>query len=218
MNTRIKKVLLLLSVMSILTFLLSGCVFSLTKPVDPYLVDRTEGWDPKIMLVVKLMPVDAVKVLDPNASVFWSKYIDLGKFDTRNLNDYPESINVTADLALMTADELSEIQQTADCIKPLDYYKPDTSGITLPLTAQGAFELSLRMKVNEWNGTTRFAATQGPFYVYYSKASNALFVVTNTYVQAFDVETGALLLMHSYGEGSLKRKLWGDDLSSENKS
>ncbi|MBR3297790.1 MAG: hypothetical protein IKI64_01155 [Clostridia bacterium] len=103
---------------------------------------------------------------------------------------------LTIDAAQLSSSALRELQKHSSFNDPV--VKPSTCGVTLPLTAQGAFDISLGMDVKSWNGSSRLAATGGAFKVYRSEASNALFVATNTYIQAFDVDTGEMLLMLPY--------------------
>lgn len=210
----LKRILLFVVIVCIPCFVLSGCVIYFHEPIEPYLVDRTEGWEPKLMLVVGLTPTDATEKLDADASVFWSNYIDLESFNPKDYDHYSK-FEPEVNAALLSADELREIQITADCMEIPAYAEPDLSSVVLPLTAQGAFDISVGMNVKKWYGTTPLAMTQGPFCVYYSEVSNALFVVTNTYIQAFDKETGELLMMHRYGKGSWNRDVWGKDQSIE---
>lgn len=110
-----------------------------------------------------------------------------------------EALQLTVDLAGLSSSALCELQALSSFNEPV--VKPSIGDIKLPLTAQGAFDISVGMDVGSWNGSSRLAATGGAFRVYTSEASNALFVVTNTYVQAFDAETGKLLMMSNYGGG-----------------
>ena len=113
---------------------------------------------------------------------------------SKHLTEY---LRLTVDAASLTANQLSEIHRVSGFLKADSKVKLEE--VTLPLSAQGAFDLSVDMNVKSWGGTTPLAGTGGAFRVYYSENSNAMFVVTNTYVQAFDVETGKLLLMSSMG-------------------
>ena len=75
-----------------------------------------------------------------------------------------------------------------------------TTKSLLPLTAEGAYKRSVDTR-DLWPPSTKIGgATGGAFKVYYSENSNAMFVVANTYIQAFDVETGKLLFMDHYSD------------------
>ncbi len=241
-----------------------GCVCG--KDREPYLDDRTEGWQPRLTLKVKFWPDE----LDAEASELWSNMIrfvpysfggevsndnimaaaaeaiklnlgeDYAAIDTgyelieknasfskntigvltdsilvlfasstgrlkfcANLKDLPMmkmnsegALLFSLDAAQLSASELCELQKRSSFNDLV--VKPSLAGIALPLTAQGAFAVSLGMDVKSWNGSSRLAATGGAFKVYRSERSNALFVVTNTYIQAFDIATGKMLLMSPF--------------------
>ncbi len=125
------------------------------------------------------------------------------------LSRHLEYLQFTANAASLTADELAEIQRASGFENAPS--RVDLKAVSLPLTAQGAYDLSVNMDVKSWHGSSRLAATGGPFRVYYSNVSDAFFVVTNTYIQAFEASTGELLLMHSYGEVRLNEHPYGRD-------
>lgn len=256
--------------------MLSGC-FTRCTP-DPYLVDRTEGWEPVLTLKVDFgfgkvyagasplcdefldfKPYSAHEYLTEEN--FWpaaqeAMRLNLGdpheelRGNTEVINeggaigfvtdrfavvfDRPsgkllfcadfekteclsrhnsDGVQLTVNAASLTADQLSELMRISN------YYdiasELNLKGVELPLTAQGAFELSVGMDVKHWHGNGhRFYTTGGAFYVYYSEVSNAMFVVANTYIQAFDVASGKLLMMSSYGtSGGKVKRPWGEDNS-----
>lgn len=263
LNNPIVKAITVVILFLIVTSL-CGCV--LGRAGEPYLDDRTEGWDPLLTLCVDF----TLDRLDAETSELWHEIIDfkaytypdkltkdnfskaadeamkinlgdsfseIGKahevVDLRNVYGFINNdaivvfdsgtgrLKFCADLtnnsalkeqfgnlllsvnaADLTASQLAEIQKVSGYDDAPS--RVDLKNISLPLTAQGAYELSVNMDVKTWHGSSRLAATGGAFRIYYSAASDAFFVVTNTYIQALEKSTGELLLMHSYGKVSLK--------------
>jgi|GEM_PF-3070754 len=134
-----------------------------------------------------------------------------------------DSLRLTIDLAELSAAELREIDDACGMIEGPPYptnvigvlKRPEVGDTPLPLAAEGAYALSVGMDVKSWGGSTPLAATGGAFKVYSGEASNTLFVVTNTYVQAFDVESGELILMCRYFSGGLGIRADGKDESQK---
>ena len=123
------------------------------------------------------------------------------------------NLMLTVDVAGLTASQLDEINQKSNY---RDYgSRVHLEEATLPLTAKGAYDLSVGMDLVHTGGSPRLNCTGGAFRVYYSDVSDAFFVVTNTYIQAFDVSTGKLLMMNSYGSvGHGKEYYYGKDNST----
>ena len=121
------------------------------------------------------------------------------------------NLMLTVDAAGLTASQLDEINQKSNY---RDYgSRVHLEEATLPLTAKGAYDLSVGMDLVHTGGSPRLSITGGAFLVYYSDVSDAFFVVTNTYIQAFDVSTGKLLMMNSYGSVGADEYPYGRDNS-----
>lgn len=158
--------------------------------------------------VIYLISKEAVAVFEKNTG----KLLFCADFRlSGSLSKSISQVELEVDLVSLNSDMLNEIQRAGDCMNA--NIMPDIMSVTLPLDAQGAYDLSIGMNVKSWNGTTRLAATGGRFAVYFAPKSNAFFVVTNTYIQAFDRDSGSLLLMHSYGTGTWGIHYWGQDES-----
>ena len=149
---------------------------------------------------------NAAVVFDPNTGRL--KFCaDLTKTDA--LKEQNGNLLLSVNAAELTSAQLEEIQNAAGWEDASQ--KVDLTDVTLPLTAQGAYDLSVAMDVRSWNGSSRLASTGGAFRVYWSDTSGAFFVVTNTYIQAFEASTGKLLLMHSYGKIRSNEYPYGKD-------
>lgn len=255
--------------------MLSGC-FTRCTP-DPYLVDRTEGWEPVLTLKVDF----SFGNVDANSSALWDEFLDFKPYSAHeylteenfwpaaqeamrlNLGDPHEElrgntevineggaigfvtdrfavvfdrpsgkllfcadfektdclsrhnsdgVQLTVNAAALDPAQLEEIHKVSGF--EFASSELEIKDVSLPLTAQGAFDLSVSMDVKSWGGSTPLASTGGAFYVYYSEVSNAMFVVANTYIQAFDVASGKLLMMSSYGtSGGKVKRPWGEDNS-----
>lgn len=234
---------------------LVGCECSWSE--DPYLEDRTEGWEPAIMVnvpfrfdqldaesgelwndiiefkpycygqritnanfwkavaeVLKLYLVDAHREFTiPNkpesrdgktgfinndfAIVFEDETGRLVFFaDIKNnpqLTYKDSKLILTIDVAKLNATQLAELHSIHDARIVEKPFHPRVLGISLPLTAEGAYEISLNMGVKKWKYLGR---TGGAFKVYSSERSNTMLVVANTYVQAFDINSGKMIMMY----------------------
>lgn len=258
-----------LAVVLIVPLLFAGCVIG--KGIDPYLVDRTEGWEPKVMPISSVLIYD----IDENDSALWryltgftpfvfengvskenlsaamdaayrlnygtdagvigseikvyetesslGKKVIVGMTDSvvtvfnqetgalnacidfrRNecISYYTETnVRVTANIADLDKGQLKEFGRDPFEAYDLDDLPiaPDISGAELPLNAKEVFDISVGMNVKKWYGSSWIASTGGAFTVYYAEKSDCLILCTNTYVQAFDRETGELLMMHNFG-------------------
>lgn len=244
-------------IIATLALALTGC--ACTKASDPYLVDRTEGWQANTTLVLSYKPSD----LDAEYSKVWNELLNFVPYsfqgelsqqtfqqaaieairlnfgesaantignhdvnvksekgtgikevlyslsdeyiivfdantgrlkfcaDLRNsemLNSYSGSdfdvLLLSINIASLSPAALKELQGSADCIdfSSVDYPEPDANSLSLPLTAKGAYDLSVGMDVKHWHGSShRFSATGGAFAVYRSLDGESLIVITNTY-------------------------------------
>lgn len=107
------------------------------------------------------------------------------------------SVRYTCQMEKLNREELLRFGSAASELPA--HLRPDTAHIELPLDAQGAYELG------EWTAVeicrkqpAKVGRTGGALYIYYCEASDAYFIVNDTFIQALAREDGEQLLLWFY--------------------